>query len=63
MKDDWRPIETAPKGRVLLYYPAKPSNRYGHGGLAAMYVVDFPNARPFRQPTHWMPLEPPDAEP
>ena len=58
----WQPIETAPKGElVILYWPPCETTR-GRDGYThqAMFRVDRVGLTPFRLPTHWMPLpEPP----
>lgn len=57
-----QPIETAPKGQmVLLYWPEGGVIRGRNGPkLTAMMRVDWPSSTPNRPPTHWMPLpEPP----
>jgi len=57
---EWQPINTAPKGKLLLYFPAMPNDRYGHGAQIAMYQVGAVRDYPFRIPSHWIPLpEPP----
>jgi hypothetical protein len=59
----WQPIETAPRGLVLLYWPASKPARGGHASnsLPPMIRVDYSGSTPNRPPTHWMPLpEPPD---
>lgn len=56
---DWQPIETAPGGEVLLFFPARKDDRYGHGHLAAMMRVGRKSETPFRPPTHWQPLPDP----
>ena len=54
---DWKPIETAPRGEHILFFPTLMKN--GRVQLGAMIKVDrFPVGYP-RQPTHWMPLPPP----
>jgi hypothetical protein len=55
---EWKPIETAPTGMHILYFPAEGTDR--RNGLAAMIRVDFYPVTYPRKPTHWMPLpEPP----
>jgi hypothetical protein len=55
---EWQPIETAPSGEVLLYWPRKVKGR--NSVLHAMIRVGNANGAPNRPPTHWMPLpEPP----
>jgi hypothetical protein len=55
---EWQPIETAPSGEVLLYWPRKVKGR--NSVLHAMIRVGNANGTPNRPPTHWMPLpEPP----
>lgn len=51
----WQPIETCPKGNVLLYFPEK-RTRPHDSPLAPMIVVGHPSSYPFRKPTHWMTL-------
>lgn len=53
---EWQPVETAPKGLILLYFP--PTD--GRMKMGAMIQIDhYPVTYP-RKPTHWMPLpEPP----
>lgn len=51
----WQPIETAPKGECILYFPADG----GRLKLAGMVRVDIYPVHYPRQPTHWMQL--PDA--
>ena len=69
MKDDWRPIETAPKdGTKVLMFPS-PHGFYagywiGHwtdlyGGV--WYMDDIGHLNGMWAPTHWMPLPPPPA--
>lgn len=64
--EGWRPIENAPNGQVLLYWPATKPAR-GHSGqhtLSARIAVDYADSTPNRPPTHWMPLpEPPEQSP
>lgn len=56
----WQPIETAPKGNVLLYFPEVVTGAYKQSKLAARMIVDRADAFPNRMPTHWAPLpEPP----
>lgn len=50
---NWQPIETAPSGNVLLYYPAK-QNRSGNV-LPERIVVGCAGGTS-RKPTHWIPL-------
>lgn len=58
---EWQPIETAPKGKLLLLYFPREA---GRNPLAEMIRADrYPVGYP-RQPTHWMPLPaPPKLEP
>jgi hypothetical protein len=58
---NWQPIETAPNGLVLLYWPAtKPARGHSGNSLSEMMRVGYRGETPMRQPTHWMPLpEPP----
>lgn len=52
---EWRPISTAPKDEVLMYFARTTSRMPMPAMVRAGRVADFPN----RQPTHWMPLPPP----
>lgn len=56
---EWQPIETAPKGQVLLYFPAKVVGAYSQSTLPVMIKVDRAEAFPNRRPSHWMPLPAP----
>jgi hypothetical protein len=58
---EWQPIETAPRGELLLYFPplAPPRGREHDAPMPAMYRVDFNPVTYPRKPTHWMPLKPP----
>lgn len=56
----WRPIETAPKGLMVLYFPAHGSLRgTSMPALQPMIRVGHATETPNRKPTHWMPLPPP----
>lgn len=58
----WQPIETAPKGLVILYWPAsKPAQGHPSNTLAPMIRVDHVGSTPNRRPSHWMPLPAPPA--
>lgn len=60
---EWLPIETAPKGEmVLLYYPPIPGSRGRQYDHPEMYSVNYAGTTP-RQPTHWSPLRPPPPQP
>ena len=50
----WMPIETAPSGKVLLYFPER-QDANGRNKLSAWMKIDFAT-HSHRQPTHWMPL-------
>lgn len=53
---DWQPIDTAPKGELLLYFP--PEERNGKVMLSEMVRVGtYPDSYP-RQPSHWMRIPP-----
>ena len=52
---EWKPIESAPSGHVILYHPATISRVPLKEWIRVGWVGDTPN----RMPTHWMPL--PDA--
>jgi len=53
--EGWQPIETAPRGTHLLYFPPDEDAR-----LAAWFTVDRVPSLHIRKPTHWMRLpEPP----
>lgn len=56
----WRPIETAPKGKVLLYFPALHIGRLEE--QPSMMLVHHVAGCRYRQPTHWMPLPDPPQE-
>lgn len=61
--NEWMPIETAPKGLVLLYWPAtKPARGHPGNTLEPMMRVDRAGATPNRPPTHWMPLPSPPTD-
>lgn len=52
---EWQPIETAPVGAVLLFFPAKFSGRMiWEESILVGWAGQFPN----RPPSHWMPLPP-----
>ncbi len=53
----WQPIETAPSGKVLLYYP----EQTGRDALSEWIIIGLGKAETFRKPTHWMPLPKPPA--
>lgn len=57
---DWQPIETAPKGEHLLYFPANEAKHQVEMIRVDLYPVTYP-----RKPTHWIPLPkaPPVAAP
>lgn len=55
-KAGWQPIDTVPKGEVILFFPKIKSGRNSH--LHQMIVVGHASGYPFRAPTHWMPLPP-----
>lgn len=53
----WQPIETAPKGEILLYHP--PTKNRGFG-ISALIRVGYKGDWPMRRATHWAKLpEPP----
>ena len=55
----WLPIETAPQGLLLIYWPAV----RGRNAMPSMIRVDYAGSTPNRPPTHWMPLPlPPESE-
>ncbi|PTQ12924.1 hypothetical protein CLG96_01925 [Sphingomonas oleivorans] len=60
-RDQWQPIETAPKDEVLLYFPEIVKGSFGQSRLAAMMKVGRVADFPFRQPTHWRLPQPPEA--
>ena len=49
---EWQPIDTAPSGNVLLYYPP------GHGknALSEWITIGRGGCDRFRMPTHWFPI-------
>lgn len=51
----WQPIETAPRGKHLLFFPKLTGrNAMGEVIKVDLYPVDYP-----RKPTHWQPLPAP----
>ena len=54
---EWQPIETAPDGNVLLYYP--PEQR--KNGLSEWITIGFGRSERFRKATHWFPIPKPPA--
>jgi hypothetical protein len=50
----WQPIETAPKGMHILYFP--PGKWSGENENPEMVRVDYFPVNYPRQPTHWMPI-------
>ena len=52
----WEPIETAPNGELIVYYP-----RYekGRTKLSPLIRVGYKGTWGARNPTHWMPLPDP----
>jgi hypothetical protein len=56
---DWQPIETAPKGDLLLYFPRVWNKSRHELKHAAMMQIGCVAQYPFRVPSHWMAL--PDA--
>ncbi len=57
---EWQTIESAPKGDVLLYWPAVfKRDRKTHDPMVAVGHAD---GTPFRRPSHWMPLPKPPKE-
>lgn len=60
---DWQPIETAPKGEVLLYYPEVWQERHGHLRKihTPMYRVEHAPGGAFRKATHWAKLDAPSS--
>ena len=58
----WRPIESAPKGELLLHFPAQANDHYGHGALSAMMQIGYIAQFPHRKPTHWMKRPAPPVE-
>jgi hypothetical protein len=53
---EWQPIETVPKGTLVLLF--EPECRAGRGTLSARIVVErYPPSYP-RESSHWMPLPP-----
>lgn len=53
----WQPIATAPRGELLLYFPAE----HGRNPLVEMTKVDRHPVYYPRKPTHWMPLASPPS--
>ena len=54
---EWQPIETAPDGNVLLYYPEET----GRNALSEWITIGFGRSERFRKPTHWFPIPQPPA--
>jgi hypothetical protein len=52
--NNWRPIETAPRGEMLILYFPKDERHRLH---IMVRVETFPCSFP-RKPTHWLPLPP-----
>ncbi len=64
----WQPIETAPKGTIILIFDPRNERpisvgAWGHLGLGEAYSrwYALPGAYG-RKPTHWMPLPKPPVE-
>lgn len=57
----WQPIETAPKGRHILYFPAQRDSR-GRNLLMEDIRVDYYPVHYPRKPTLWMPLPAPPQD-
>jgi hypothetical protein len=53
----WQPIDTAPSGNVLLYYPAE----HGKNALSEWITIGLGRSDRFRKASHWMPLPKPPA--
>lgn len=54
---DWQPMETCPKGEVLLYWPSTHVPRgSSRPGLPEMVRVGRRGDTPNRLPTHWKPI-------
>ena len=58
---EWQPIETAPRGELILYAPAVFKARRGMTNPPRIYI-GHANGTPFRPPTHWMRLPEPPGE-
>lgn len=57
----WQPIETCPRGEVLLYFPPHRPDPRGVFQLEAMIRVGF-KGDAVRKASHWMQLpSPPEA--
>jgi hypothetical protein len=54
----WQPIDTAPSGNVLLYYPPE----HGKNALSEWVTIGLGRSQRFRNPTHWMPLPKPPVK-
>lgn len=67
-KTEWRPIETAPNGKVRLWWKDEDwkgymSDEIDQRGNRVWYVYTGKNCIMAADPTHWMPLpEPPTTE-
>lgn len=59
---DWQPIETAPRGEMLLLYQPRTTSRMA---LPERMIVDSWRGPGYfhRDTTHWMPLPPPPVQP
>lgn len=58
---EWHPIDTAPRGLVLLYFPTVIVGAYQQSTLHERMIVDMADGFPNRPPTHWMPLPAPPS--
>lgn len=54
----WMPIESAPRGELILYFPAITE---GRNQKTQMFRIDVHPVTYPRKPTHWMPLPDPPA--
>lgn len=52
------PIESAPRGELILYFPAITE---GRNQKTQMFRIDVHPVTYPRKPTHWMPLPDPPA--
>ena len=59
--EGWQPIETAPNGDVLLYFPAVYNERRKEQSHGVMVKVGWASAFPNRVPSHWRPIPAPPA--
>ena len=53
---DWQKIETAKRGRLILYFPQTRNDGHPGNDKPPVITIDqYPVGSP-RKPSHWMPL-------